>query len=109
MAGDWLFVVTADARLICFARATGKVRWINQLPAFANMKKKAGQIDYRGPVLAGGRLIVASAGGALINIDPATGGFQSQTDIKAEISVPPIVANGMLFVLDDRGRLLAFR
>lgn len=109
VAGEWLFVITDDARLICFSRTTGKVRWINELPAFENMKKKKGQIDYWGPVLAGGRLIVAGANGALINIEPATGSFQSQTGIKASISVPPVVANSTLYILDDRGQLHAFR
>ena len=50
--------------------ATGKVRWINQLPRFENEKSKRGQITYRGPVLAGGRLILAGSNGTLINVDP---------------------------------------
>ena len=58
LAGEWLFVITNDARLICVNRLSGKIRWINQLPAFERPKKKQGQIDYSGPVLAGGRLVV---------------------------------------------------
>jgi len=109
VAGDWVFVVTDDAKLIAVARANGKVRWINQLPAFRNEKKKSGPISYTGPVLAGGRLIVASSQGALINIDPVTGSFQSQTSIGAPVSLSPVVAGSTLYVLDDEGRLHAFR
>ncbi|MEO7564619.1 MAG: PQQ-binding-like beta-propeller repeat protein [Sphingomicrobium sp.] len=109
VAGDWLFVVTDKARLICFSRANGHVRWINQLPGFENVKKKSGQIDYSGPILAGGRLIVAGSNGVIINIDPQSGSFQSQTGIKAGISVPPVVANSTLYVLDDKAVLHAFR
>ena len=109
VAGDWVFVVTDDARLIAVARAGGKIRWITQLPAFENVKKKHGPIFYRGPVLAGGRLVVISSQGALINVDPATGAIQSQTTIKAPVSLSPVVANQTLYVLDSNGRLHAFR
>ena len=40
VAGDWIFVVTDDARIICVNRQSGKVRWINQLPQFARAKTK---------------------------------------------------------------------
>ena len=109
VAGEWVFVVSDDAKLLCVNRANGKVRWITQLPAFRNEKKKAGPIYYRGPVLAGGRLILASSEGTLINVDPTNGGFQSQTNIRSSVSLSPIVANQTLYILDDDGRLRAFR
>ncbi len=109
VAGDWVFVITDDAKLICVQRTTGKVRWINSLPEFRRAKKKQGQIDYHGPILAGNRLIVASSGGSLINLDPGTGNFQNQTSVGARISVSPVVAGSTLYVLDDNGRLHAYR
>jgi len=109
VAGDWIFVVTDDARLLCVARDSGKVRWIAQLPAFRHPKKKAGPIGYSGPVLAGGRLIVVSTEGTLINVDPANGSFQSQTNVRSSVSLSPVVANQTLYILDDEGRLHAWR
>jgi outer membrane protein assembly factor BamB len=109
VAGDWVFVVTDDARLLAIARSTGKVRWINQLPRFQREKAKRGQISYQGPVLAGGRLILVGSNGTLINFDPVSGNFQSQTTVGAPITLPPVVANSTLYVLDDDGRLHAFR
>jgi outer membrane protein assembly factor BamB len=109
VAGDWIFVVTDEAKLMCIARANGKVRWITQLPQFRRAKSKTGPIEYTGPILAGGRLIVASTQGALIFADPVTGAVQGQTNIKSSISLPPVVANSTLYVLDDGGRLHAFR
>jgi outer membrane protein assembly factor BamB len=109
VAGDWIFVVTSDAKLMAIARATGKVRWITQLPQFRNEKKKSGPISYTGPILAGNRLIVASAEGAMIFADPATGAVQGQTNVGDSVSLPPVVAANALYVLDDRGRLHAFR
>jgi outer membrane protein assembly factor BamB len=109
VAGDWLFVVTDDARLLCIARGSGKIRWINQLPQFERAKAKRGQIDYSGPVLAGGRLIVTGSNGVIVNIDPATGSFQSQTRVGPGISLPPVVAGETLYVYADDGKLHAFR
>ena len=109
VAGDWVFVVTDDAKLVAVARATGKVRWINQLPRFEREKSKRGQISYQGPVLAGGRLILVGSNGTLINFDPATGNFQSQTTLGVPVALAPVVANSTLYVLDSDGRLHAFR
>ena len=109
VAGDWVFVVTDDAKLVAIARNTGKIRWINQLPAWENMKAKRGPIRYVGPVLAGDRLIVAGSNGVMVNVDPSNGSFQSQTNLGAAVTLPMAVANSTLYVLDDRGRLTAFR
>jgi outer membrane protein assembly factor BamB len=109
VAGDWVFVVTDDGKLVCIARQTGRLRWINQLPQFERAKAKKGQIDYSGPVLAGNRLIVAGSNGVIVNVDPATGSFQSQTRVRSGISLPPVVAGSTLYVLDDNATLYAFR
>jgi outer membrane protein assembly factor BamB len=109
VAGDWIFAITDDAKLLCIYRQNGHIRWINQLPQFQKPKAKKGQIDYLGPILAGDRLIIAGYNGTLINVDPITGNFQSQTNAGAGISVAPIVANSTLYVYDDAGRLHAYR
>src|SRR3546814_10262721 len=40
VAGEWLFVVTDDAQLLCIARATGKIRWISQLKHYENRSEE---------------------------------------------------------------------
>jgi outer membrane protein assembly factor BamB len=109
VAGDWIFVVTDQAKLICVYRQNGHIRWINQLPQFVKAKAKKGEIDYSGPVLAGNRLIVTGSNGAVIYVDPTNGAFQSQSSIGAPISLSPVVANSTLYIFDDRARLTAFR
>ncbi len=109
VAGDWVFVVTDEAKVVAMSRTTGKVRWINELPRWENPKGKKGLIYYSGPILAGSRLIVAGSNGTLININPTNGSFQSQTKAGASISVPPVVAGNTLYILTDGGRLVAYR
>ena len=109
VAGDWVFVTTDEAKLIALHRSNGRVRWINQLPRWENEKGKKGPIFYYGPVLAGDRLIVAGSNGVLINVNPDNGSFQSQTNVGAGVGLQPVVAGSTLYILDDRGRLTAFR
>jgi len=109
VAGEWVFAVTDEAKLIALHRNSGKVRWINQLPRWENEKGKKGPIFYAGPVLAGDRLIVVSSQGTLINVNPDNGSFQSQTNVGSGISLQPVVAGSTLYILDNRGRLTAFR
>lgn len=109
VAGDWVFVVTDQAKLLCIYRQNGHIRWIAQLPQFEKPKSKSGEIDYSGPVLAGNRLILTGSNGAIIQIDPATGNYLSQMMVPAGISLSPVVADSTLYIYDDRGRLHAYR
>jgi outer membrane protein assembly factor BamB len=109
LAGDWIYVITDDAKLLCIYRQNGHIRWITTMPQFLKPKSKKGEIEYSGPVLAGGRLIVTGSNGALIFVDPATGAFQSQTRLPTGASLSPVVANSTLYIYDDRGQLNAFR
>jgi outer membrane protein assembly factor BamB len=109
VAGDWLFAVNDKAQLVSIARRTGKIRWINQLPRYRDKKDRKGPISYVGPILAGERLIVAGSNGALINVSPVDGTFQSQVDLDDGVSFQPVVANNTLYLLTDSGRLIAYR
>jgi hypothetical protein len=54
-------------------------------------------------------LIVLSSAGAIISVDPTGGAIQGQTTVGTSLSLAPVVANNTLYVLDDEGRLRAFR
>ncbi|WHU02847.1 MULTISPECIES: outer membrane protein assembly factor BamB family protein [unclassified Sphingomonas] len=109
VAGEWLFVVTDDARLLCLSRTSGKVRWISQLKLYKNAKKPKNPYSWVGPVLAGGKLILGNTRGELVFVSPADGSISSTIDLKDPISLQPVVVNNTLYVLDEKGRLTAFR
>jgi len=109
VAGDWVFAVTDQDRLLCIQRTTGHIRWMTQLPAFRNPKKKKGAVNWVGPILAGGRLIVANSTGQLVSVSATDGAIQSTQDTKMPISLEPIVVNNTLYVLHDNGELTAWR
>ena len=108
-AGEWLFVVTDDARLLAIARGSGKIRWMAQLRHYKNEKKTKGLYSWVGPVLAGGKLILGNSEGELAFVSPTDGSVTSTLDLKQSISLQPVVANNTLYVLDDSGTLTAFR
>jgi len=109
LAGEWLFVVTDEAKLLCIARTTGKIRWITQLPRWRDPKTKNKPISWYGPTLAGGRLLVVNSLGQMANVAVADG--QLGTTVKAGngFYLPPIVANNMLYLLDTKGRISTWR
>ena len=109
VAGEWVFVLTSEAKLLCVQRASGKIRWLSQLPRFRKEEKKDGVITWRGPVLVNNRLIAANSQGELWTISTVEGTANLMADLKSPISVAPIVANNMLYVLDDSGKVTAFR
>jgi outer membrane protein assembly factor BamB len=109
VAGEWVFVVTDEAKLLCIARSSGKVRWIAELPRWRNEKKETDPIMWVGPVIAGDRLIVASSDGRLANISPEDGRLLSVVDVKAPMFIQPVVAGNTLYLLDDKGHLTAWR
>ena len=109
VAGEWIYVVTDQAQLLCLNRATGRVRWMTQLARWRDPKDKEGPISWVGPVLAGERLILANSQGQLTNVSPLDGSVQSTIETKMPVSLPPIVADNTLYVLHDEGRLSAWR
>lgn len=109
IAGEWIFTLTDDARLLAIARSSGRVRWITQLRGYKDEKDKEGPIFWTGPVLAGGQLWVASSRGELWRVSAAEGSASLFADLGQPVSLPPLAADGMLYVMDDSGTIHAFR
>ena len=109
MAGDWIFTLTDDAKLLCMARANGKVRWLTQLARFRNEQKKKDQIFWSGPVLAGGRLWFTNSRGEVYSASVTDGRPQLVDSLGSPITLAPVVAGGRLYVLDDGGDITVYR
>jgi len=109
IAGDWIFALTDDARLLCIQRNNGKVRWNTQLRRYRKVKKKDGPIFWTGPVLAGNRLWFGNTRGEVYSAAVEDGAARLFTKLGESISLAPVVANGTLYFMDDGGRIHAFR
>lgn len=111
VVGEWVYVMTDDGKLLCVARGSGKVRWLQQLARFRveTDKKKKDPIRWTGPILAGGRLIAVNSEGQLVEFSPTDGSTLATMEFKSSLSQSPVVANNMLYILADDGRITAWR
>ena len=109
VVGEWVFTLTDDARLLAIQRNTGRVRWITQLEQWRKPKDREGPIFWTGPVLANNRLWIASSRGHVQSVDVMTGVATEFTELDKPVSLPPVVANNTLYILDDGGKITAFR
>jgi len=62
-----------------------------------------------GPVLASDRLLVGGSTGEMLSLSPYTGEIIGKLDMRSPMRLAPVVANRMVFVLTDSGRLVALR
>ncbi|NWG46631.1 MAG: PQQ-binding-like beta-propeller repeat protein [Alphaproteobacteria bacterium] len=109
VAGDFLYIVTLDAQLVCLSARDGRVRWITQLPRWEDEDDEEDAIAWSGPVLAGGRLWLTSSDERLVAASPNDGGILSEIELSAPSYIRPAVANDTLFLLLDDGTLEAYR
>lgn len=109
IAGEWIFALTDEDKLLCITKSTGKVRWLSQLPRYHQVKKKQGAILWTGPVLAGNRLWVNSSEGDIATVSVDSGKLTKVFRSEAGFTLAPVVANNTLYVLDNSGRITAFR
>lgn len=98
VAGDTVYVVDTEGKVMALARADGKTRWTAQLPESKT---------WSGPVLAGGTLWLASNKGKLIGVDAVTGKVGGALDLGDPVYIPPVVAQGRMFVFTDSAKLVA--
>ena len=111
VAGGSLFMVNDEARLVRMDAANGAVIWSVEMPYFeaAKVKKRKAITAHYGPVLAGGRIWVASSDGKLSAFSPTDGAMTYQTSIPGGAASQPAVAGGVLYVVTGKGQLVAFR
>ena len=111
IGGGSLFMVNDEARLVRMDAANGDVIWSVEMPYFEaeKIKKRRAITAHYGPVLAGGRLWVASSDGKLSGFSPTDGAMTYQTTIPGGAASQPAVAGGVLYVITGKGQLVAFR
>ena len=111
VAGGSVFAVNDQAELVRLDAATGGVIWRVSLPYFITDRvRRQDQVHaHYGPVLAGGRLFVASSDGVLRVFDPASGGLVGQGQVPGGAATAPVVAGQTLYVTGRDGQLHAFR
>ena len=109
VSGDFVYIMTSEAQLVCLTRASGRIRWVQALQQFEDEANRNDPIQWRGPVLAGGRLLVAGSHGEGHWVSPETGEVLGDYSLPGGVAVPPVVAGQTAYFLTDGGTLVAMR
>ena len=110
-AGDSVFSVTDRNELVRLDASDGSKVWGYKLSNFVKDRpRRVSKIfTHHGPILAGGRLIVASSDGKLRSFDPTDGSLIGSVEVSGGATTAPVVAGGTLYVVSGKGQLHAFR
>ena len=106
-----VFLVSDIGEIVRLDAATGETIWSEPLPYFQNRRPKRRKAVYAhyGPVLAGGRVLVAGSDGVLRSFSPESGALVSSVEVPGGASSAPVVVNGTLYVIGSNGQLHAYR
>ncbi|MEM6634771.1 MAG: PQQ-binding-like beta-propeller repeat protein [Pseudomonadota bacterium] len=109
--GGSLFGVTDQGGLVRLNASDGSLIWRYQLPYFEDIRwrRRKTVVAHYGPVIAGGRLYLASGDEVLRVFDPASGAFVRQISLRSPAAAAPIVVAGTMYILTTDAELLAFR
>jgi outer membrane protein assembly factor BamB len=118
-AGDVVYVVATDGKLICAARETGQIYWIHDMNTGYVPKKKGGfwgigartvaKPLWSNPILVNSRLVLVSSGGQLAALNAKTGEVERKVELGAPALIGPIAAGNMIYVVTDNAQLIALR
>jgi outer membrane protein assembly factor BamB len=118
-AGDVVYVVSRDGRVVCASRETGQVYWIRDLNEGYKPKRKGGFLGiggsktkkpvWSGPLLANGKILVAGQTGQLVSIDAKTGAIDKRVNIGASATLAPIAMGDTIYVVTEEATLVAIR
>lgn len=109
VAGDWMFAITRGNALMAMTRDEGRIRWITQLPEFANEARRRDPISWGPPVLAGGRLLISGNHAQLFEVDAENGDIVARLRTPGGSTLQPVVVNNSVYLMTDSGSVVALR
>ncbi len=99
--GDNVYVSTADGEVIAMRRSSGVELWRQRALMYR---------DLSSPTVAGDAIVVTDYKGYVHWLNKETGALIGRVQSgKRRISNPPVAADGLLLVVNDDGRVAAFR
>jgi outer membrane protein assembly factor BamB len=104
-----VFFLSDTAQIKRLSAADGSEIWSSDLPNYVKEKKRFSVYTHFGPILAGGRLWVASSDGQLRSFDPESGAALSSVTIPNGAAGAPAISDGVMYIVSTKGQLHAFQ
>jgi outer membrane protein assembly factor BamB len=110
LAGDFIYLLTDRNEVLCLVRQNGRVRWVSRLAQRADPDNSGSPaLTWRGPILAGDRLVLTSTAGEAVAMSPYNGKVMNRLYLPAPVDTAPVIADGPIYFVTVDARLLAFR
>lgn len=111
VAGNSIFLLSDRNELVRLDDEDGSRVWGAKLPFFVKDRPRRQKeiFAHYGPVLAGGKLIVASNDGLIRKYEPTSGALIGTGEIPGGATTNPVFAGGVMYLVSTRGELYAFR
>jgi outer membrane protein assembly factor BamB len=110
LAGDFIYVLTTRGEVVCLLRDNGRVRWVSPLPHLVDPDDPTSDpIGWSGPILVGDRLLLAGSAGQALSMSPYNGEILGRIDLDGPVVLPPVAADGTVYLLTEDADLLAYR
>lgn len=108
-AGEVLYAVSVDGELAAFDRATGNVFWVRQLRRYEEEDDHEGRVSWSGPIMVNSKLVLANSLGEVVSVSPQNGAIENNADVDQPVFIPPVTANGLIYLVTDDAKLVALR
>ncbi|SMO34962.1 PQQ-like beta-propeller repeat protein [Ruegeria faecimaris] len=110
-AGNSIFLISDRSQLVRLDASDGSIVWAQDLPGFVKDKpgRRGAIYAHYGPIMAGGRIVVASNDGYLRFYNPLDGTLVHRVEVPGGATTAPVVAGQTLYVVSTKGELHAFR
>jgi len=106
---DFIFFLSTNNEVVCLTRGMGRVIWSHALPLYEEPATGKGLITWVGPILAGGKLLVAGSNKQLLALSPQDGQVLENLDLPEPAQLAPIVMEGILYLLTTSGNIIAIQ
>ena len=103
-------MLTTRGEVVSLLRANGRVRWVSPLPRLNNPDDPGSSaIIWSGPILVGDRLLLVGSNGQAVTMSPYNGEILGRQELPGPVVIPPVVAQGTVYIVTENAELLAYR
>jgi outer membrane protein assembly factor BamB len=107
IAGDYLFVLSTDARLIAVHRANRRIRWIVDVMDWYDTDEPLP--GFTSPIMVNSQLLMIDSMGRMLMIDPTNGTLIEEAEVPEAIHARPVVADGAMVLMNKDAELFVLK